>query len=84
MVVTTTVEYCDRCKQEIPRTRSFPYVFDKKLLHIKFHRIKFSIFPYKRYDGEIDTKYNIEKNLSLCPDCAKEIVDWWEEKGEKK
>ena len=82
MIVTTTVEYCDRCKQELPHTKIYPQIFDKRSLHIKFHRIKFSAFPYRCYDGEIDTKYDIEKNLALCPTCAKEFVDWWKEKGE--
>lgn len=76
-------EYCDRCGVEIPLEEGCNYVFKSHSLKIKWHKMKFTILPMRlRKDDEI-IDHHCEEDYDLCPKCAKEFVEWWEQGREK-
>lgn len=74
-------EYCDRCKKELPRDKTYHDMFSYDRLDIKFDRIRFSGIPFRwRAADKINTKYvtEEEKYFVLCPTCSREFCEWWE------
>ena len=79
-------EYCDRCKKELPRDKTYHSLFSSDRLDIKFDRIRFSGIPFRwSKEDAIDTRYitEEEKYFELCPTCSREFCEWWEAKGEE-
>ena len=86
MKKVVVTEYCDRCKKELPRDKTYHDMFSSDRLDIKFDRMKFSALPFRwNKKAEINTKYITEEEecFVLCPTCAREFCEWWELKGEE-
>ena len=84
MRVVTEKEYCDRCGAEIPKykgdnsTRWFS-------LHYMTTRIKFFQLPWKcnSEEGICGCTSDERTYKIICSKCAKEFVEWWNEKNVK-